>query len=271
MITTDGRPRDAARFRLPSSADMPISSTRALLAFLLASALLGGCGGASTTTTTTTTTGEGTSGDELPPEAAHAIRTTTPIPVPQPAIAREEMSPELQQLWELVETAIALRPPEPPEGASLETVNAWAEGELAAWLTRRLEASTAVQDALAPLEGQPAHERGVAAGLYAYLQESTVADVRGAPIPVSIATDAELLHVYDESMLAALLPYARVALQAYRFCDAAFSEGEDPAWEEWAAYCRARGEEVGRVYAIDQSPSAFEPTSEQPISEEESE
>lgn len=244
------------------------TSPRFLLASLLAaSALLGACGGASETSTTAQG-GDGTSGGETA-EAPHPIRTTTPIPVPQPAIAREAMSPELQQLWDRVEEAVAVRPPEPPADASLESVEAWAAGPFAEWLGRRTEAATAVQDALGPLEGHPAHERGVAAGLYAYLQEDMVADVRGAPIPDSISSDPELLGIYDQSMLRALEPYAVAAVTGYRFCDAAFTEGGAPEWEEWAAYCRDRAEDIAQVYAIDQTPGAAEPdASSAPAGEE---
>ena len=169
------------------------------------------------------------------------------------------MSHELQQLWERVETAGAVRPPEPPADASTESVNAWAEGPFATWLGERAQASSDVQSALEPLAEAPAHERGVAAGLYGYLQEDTVADVRGAPIPDSISSDPELLEIYDRSMLEALVPYARVAVQAYRFCDAAFGETGEPAWLEWAEYCRARATDVARTYGIDTAPGAASP------------
>ncbi|AKF09684.1 hypothetical protein [Sandaracinus amylolyticus] len=234
-----------------------MTTLRSLLVVAIAAALTA-CGGARTETTTATT--DTTAGGETAetPEA-HPIRTTTPIPVPQPAVAREQMSPELQQLWDRVEAAVATRPPEPPSDGSTESVNAWAEGPFAAWLTERARASTDVQNALEPLAEAPPHERGVAAGLFGYLQEDTVADVRGAPIPDAITSDAELLRVYDESMLAALVPYARVAVQAYRFCEAAFQESGEELWGEWAAYCRERASEVVQTYALEPTETPSEP------------
>jgi len=227
---------------------------------LVTALVLAACGGgaSSTTTTTTTTT---TTGGEVRAEA-HPIRTTTPIPVPQPAIAREQMSPELQRVWELVETAVAIRPPDPPTDHSTEGVNAWSQGPFATWLGLRAAASSEAQDALMPLEEAPAHERGVAAGLLGYLYETTCADVRGAPIPDPIASDAELLRVYDSAMHDALLPYARTSVQAYRFCSAAFAETNDVAWTTWSDYCGDRAGDVAEVFAIETEPGAPAPSAE---------
>lgn len=223
--------------------------TRTTLAPLLALALAACGGGASTTPSAPT---GGTSGGEAATaETAHPIRTTTPIPFPQPAIAREQMSPELQRVWELVEVAVAIRPPEPPSDASTEGVTRWAEGPFAEWLGQRAQAAGAIQDAIIPLEEAPPHERGVAAGLLGYLYETTVADVRGAPIPESIASDPELLEVYDRSMNDALLPTARISVQAYRFCGAAFEEANSEQWGEWSGYCSARAADVGAVFDIE--------------------
>lgn len=227
--------------------------TTVLLAALTS---LAACGGARTETASTTTDDETAGGEATAETSAHPIRTTTPIPVPQPALPREEMSAGLQGLWDRVEAAVAVRPPEPPADASTESVNAWAQGPFASWLGERAQASSDVQSALEPLAEAPAHERGIAAGLYGYLQEDTVADVRGAPIPDSITADPELLQVYDHSMLEALVPYARVAVQAYRFCVAAFGETGDEAWLEWSDYCQARAEEVASTYGIDSAPGA---------------
>lgn len=235
-----------------------MTALRTLLA-LASLATLAACGGSRAETATTTPTDDTAGGEATIAEAPHPIRTTTPVPVPQPAIAREQMSAELQQLWDRVEAAVAMRPPEAPTDASLESVTEWAQGPFATWITERAQASSDVQSALDPLAEAPAHERGIAAGLYAYLQEDTVADVRGAPIPDAITADPELLRIYDESMLEALVPYARVAVQAYRFCDAAFGETGDEVWLEWATYCRERAEEVARTYAIDSAPGASEP------------
>jgi hypothetical protein len=220
---------------------------------VLFSALLAACGGASSRTSESALAESG--GGETP-AAGHPIRTTTPIPVPQPAVPRESLSPALQRVWERVEVAVAIRPPEPPANATLEVVNQWAEGPFVEWLLRRAQASQEAQTATNDLEEAPAHERGIAAGLVGYLQEDTCADVRGAPIPESIAGDAELLGVYDRSLHEALLPYARVAVQAYRFCIAAFEETQDPVWAEWQRYCGERGSEVAAVFGVDADATA---------------
>jgi len=191
--------------------------------------------------------GSTTAGAEAP---APVLRTTIPVPVPQPAIERRSLSAPLQTLWERVEIAVAVRPPEPPTEASTEAVETWARGPFTEWLLRRAQASQEAQEPSNDLESAPAVERGMAAGLLGYMQEDTCADVRGAPIPEAIATDADLLRVYDEALRAALLPYARVSVSAYRFCVAAFDEVQDPAWSEWRAYCDERGREVAEVFGV---------------------
>ena len=65
----------------------------------------------------------------------------SPIPVPQPVYARSELSNDLQELWKRVEEAVAVRPPEPPEGASEEAIEAWAEGAFRDWLLQRQAAT----------------------------------------------------------------------------------------------------------------------------------
>lgn len=230
------------------------TSRTAIVSVALALAACSG-GAQASTSSASAAPGEATAGGEARVEA-HPIRTTTPIPVPQPAMPREQMSPELQRVWELVETAVAIRPPDPPDDHSLDGVNAWSQGPFASWLTRRGEASSAAQDALMPLEEAPAHERGVAAGLLGYLYETTCADVRGAPIPDPIASDPELLGVYDRAMHDSLLPYARVSVQAYRFCGAAFAETNEVAWSAWSEYCGDRATDVSQVFAIESEPSA---------------
>jgi hypothetical protein len=222
---------------------------------LVGSMALAACGGSATTEPSPALSDTTSGGESTEEQARPALRTTIPIPVPQPAIAREQMSADLDALWERVELAVATRPPEAPPDATLETIEAWAQGPFAQWLTERTEASAAIQAALGSLEDKPAHERGIAAGLFGYLQEDMVADVRGAPIPESISSDPELLRIYDESMLTALLPFVRVAAQAYRFCEAAFVENGDDAWEPWASYCRQRFEDVARIYVLNEAPT----------------
>lgn len=212
------------------------------------------CGAPSAASPSSPASSETSGGESAEEPAPLVLRTTIPIPVPQPAIAREQMSPDLDALWERVELAVAIRPPEAPPDAATETIEAWAEGPFAEWLAERSAASADVQAALSTLEDEPAHERGIAAGLFGYLHEDMVADVRGAPIPESISSDAELLRIYDESMLSALLPFVRVAAQAYRFCEAAFAESGEEAWSPWASYCQQRFLDITRIYVLSEAP-----------------
>lgn len=229
--------------------------TRTALVTSLLALSLAACGGGAQRATTAPA-GSTSGGEATDAEVSHPIRTTTPIPFPQPAIAREQMSPELQRVWELVEVAVAIRPPEPPTDHSLDGVNAWAQGPFSEWLARRAQASNEAQEAITPLEEAPPHERGVAAGLLGYLYETTCADVRGAPIPDPIASDPALLGTYDRAMHDGLLPYARVSVQAYRFCGAAFEEANSEQWGEWSNYCSDRAGDVADVFSIESTDAA---------------
>ena len=130
-----------------------------------------------------------TAGGERAAPREHAIRTTTPVPVPQPAVAREDLSEPLQTLWTQIEETVALRPPEAPPEATVEAVNEWAQGPFTVWLDERrgmmrraIATSEAVPD-------EPVHERAMAAALLGYSLEDFTADFRGAPVPESIATE----------------------------------------------------------------------------------
>jgi hypothetical protein len=67
---------------------------------LFALSIFSGCGGSSSSSNVTS--GETTSGGE--DMSDHPIRTTIPVPVPQPAIAREDLSEPLQQFWGELDT-----------------------------------------------------------------------------------------------------------------------------------------------------------------------
>jgi len=213
-----------------------------------------GCGGSASNdaaSNDTTTTANDTSGGET--EQPRTLYTTTPVPVPQPAVARDRLAQPTQSIWLEVENAIAARPPEPPPAADEDVLRAWYGDAFAPWLAARVEAAGRAEGHAGDLEGAPPWERGVAAGLLGYLHETTAAEARGAPIPPSIASDAELLAIYSQSLDQALMPLARRSLEAYRFCLAAFEElagtSEGPQWTTWSEWCEDRGEEVYRVYS----------------------
>jgi len=118
------------------------------------------------------------------------------------------------------------------------------------------------------MHGANGAERGVAAALFGFLYEETAASARGAPVPASLAADAELLHDYDQALLESLAHYAEASVVSYAACARAFLELANDAWNEWGRYCVEHGREVGQVYrlfpsdggAADQSPSGASPT-----------
>lgn len=222
--------------------------------FTLLGLLTIGCGGSTSSTETSssdTSATTDTSGGEV--EAPRTLYTTIPVPVPQPAVERDRLAQPTQAIWLEVETAVAQHPPEPPSAADEEALRAWYGSDFTPWLQERVAAGGRAESHAADLEGAAPWERGVAAGLLGYFHEQTAAEARGAPIPPSIVADPELLAIYSESLDAALMPLARRALEAYRFCLAAFEElggtREGPEWTAWSEWCEDRGEEVYRVYS----------------------
>lgn len=213
---------------------------------LFACLLAAGCAGSAEAPATPAT--GGTAGGETTRPAE--MRATTPIPVPQPGRAREQLSPELQAVWERVEMAIALAPPEPPSGSTQEDIEAWAEGPFRQWVERRLAATNHALEPMRAMREAPVEERAMGAALFGYLYEDAVSSIRGAPIPDAVAGDPELLAIYSETLNSALLPYARMAAQAYYGCVVLFREVEDEAWAEWPAYCDTRGSEVVDVFEL---------------------
>ncbi|GAB4116563.1 MAG: hypothetical protein OHK0013_50140 [Sandaracinaceae bacterium] len=232
--------------------------------YALVAVLAVGCGGArpaSESNDATTRTETSSTGGEV--EAPRTLYTTIPVPVPQPAVPRDTLGAPVQATWLEVEQAIAVRPPEPPSSEDENSLRAWYTDAFTPWLRGRVEASQRAEAHANELEGAPAHERGVVAGLLGYFHEQTAAEARGAPIPASIARDEELLDIYSRSLDQALAPLALRSAEAYRFCIAAFEELGDALgpWSEWRAWCADRGEEVVRVYT-QRARQRAEPTNE---------
>jgi len=175
----------------------------------------------------------------------------SPIPVPQPVYAREELSKDLQELWARVEEAVAVRPPEPPEGASEEAIESWAEGEFRDWLLRRQAATDRALAATTALRTHPLFERGIGTALFGYMYEDMAGSIRGAPVPETIANDEELLDIYTAALTKHITPFAELSARAYYACLALFLKLEDPQWGEWLYYCDERGAEVVDTFDLE--------------------
>ena len=174
----------------------------------------------------------------------------SPIPVPQPVYVRSELSNDLQELWKRVEEAVAVRPPEPPDGASKEDIDAWAEGAFREWLLRRQAATDRALAATQALRTHPLFERGIGTALFGYMYEDMAGSIRGAPVPEHIAKDRELLDIYTAALTEHITPFAELSAKAYYACLALFLKLEDPQWGEWAYYCDERGAEVVDTYEL---------------------
>lgn len=224
-------------------------------------AVVGGCaspGGEETTPVAPAaeTTAGGEAAAEPPEAEAEEAREpvlvgTTPVPVPQPATPREDLSREVQKLWTAVEDAVALRPPEPPDDSEMEAIEAWAAGPFVQWVQQRREHMAEANRQMSALGDHEPQERGMAAGLLGYMYEDMASAFRGAPIPETIAADPELLEVYVQALHEALRPYARFSAQAFLVCAQTLVRlGEDSPWFPWAGYCDDRGAEIMDVFEV---------------------
>ncbi|QQR91350.1 MAG: hypothetical protein IPJ88_06395 [Myxococcales bacterium] len=189
--------------------------------------------------------------ESSPSTAVRVIRTTVPIPVPQPAVAREELTEMLQIAWTMVEKAIAIRPPEPPQDTSQDSVKQWAQGPFTDWFEQRKvavslavaaldEVAEAASDKAAKQEERIMIEGAVAAALAGYLFEDTLGGLSGAPIPSEVASDEELLQVYGSTLNNMIRPYAMQAAGSYVFCVQSFAKIAAADWSDWAGYCTQR-------------------------------
>lgn len=175
----------------------------------------------------------------------------SPIPVPQPVYPREELSNDLQELWKRVEEAVAVRPPEPPDGASEEVIEDWAEGAFRDWVLQRQAATDRALAATKALRTHPLFERGIGTALFGYMYEDMAGSIRGAPVPQDIAADEGLLEIYTNALTEHLTPFAELSARAYYACVALFIKLDDPQWGEWAYYCDERGSEVVDTFKLE--------------------
>ena len=193
--------------------------------------------------------GIGCAGRQTPEGSQEVV--VSPIPVPQPVVPREELSRDLQELWKRVEEAVAVRPPEPPEGASGDEINEWAGGPFRDWLLARQGATDRALAATQALRTHPLFERGMGTALFGYMYEDMAGSIRGAPVPEGIAQDEELLGIYTEALTEHITPFAELSAKAYYACLAMFVKLNDPQWGEWAYYCDERGAEVVDTFALE--------------------
>jgi len=193
--------------------------------------------------------GVGCAGRQTPEGQQEVV--VSPIPIPQPVYPRAELSTDLQELWNRVEEAVAVRPPQPPDGASQEVIEGWAEGAFRDWLLQRQAATDRALAATHALRTHPLFERGIGTALFGYMYEDMAGSIRGAPVPDDIAQDKELLEIYTDALTEHLTPFAELSARAYYACLALFIKLDDPQWGEWAYYCDERGAEVVDTFKLD--------------------
>jgi hypothetical protein len=193
--------------------------------------------------------GIGCAGRQTPDGQQEVV--VSPIPIPQPVYPRVELSNDLQELWSRVEEAVAVRPPQPPDGASPEIIESWAEGAFRDWLLQRQAATDRALAATHALRTHPLFERGIGTALFGYMYEDLAGSIRGAPVPDNIAEDKELLEIYTGALTEHLTPFAELSARAYYACLALFIKLDDPQWGEWAYYCDQRGSEVVDTFQLE--------------------
>ncbi len=183
------------------------------------------------------------------------LRTTIPVPVPQPAVPREEVSEPLQAVWTQVEEQVSMARPDSPEEITVANVQAWADGPFREWLDLRREALVATRALLEAVPLEPIYERALALALWAYAFEDLGAQATGAPVPTEIAQDDELRSIYIESLNEASVPLGRRAMELYADCRRRLVPlGDDSEWLPWRAYCVQRGLEIIEGYGLSPEP-----------------
>lgn len=179
------------------------------------------------------------------------LRSTIPVPVPQPAVPREALSEPLQAVWTQIEEQVANQRPDAPEDDTIEAVQAWTEGPFRAWVEARRRGLEETRSLLAEVPQEPPYERALALALWAYAFEDLGAQVAGAPVPGRVAEDQELLDIYVGSLNRATIPIGERAIELYADCQQRLSAlGDDSEWLPWRAYCVQRGQEVIEGYGL---------------------
>ena len=190
------------------------------------------------------------------------VRSTIPVPVPQPAVARDDLSAPLQAVWTAVEEQVSTSRPEGPEEATVATVQEWAEGPFTEWIGARRALVDATRAMVGEVASEPAYERAVALALWAYAMEDFGAQIAGAPVPAEIAQDEELRGIYIGSLNDASRPLGQAAIELYADCQQRLlALGDESPWLPWRAYCVQRGVEVIEGYGLTPPDASPEPAS----------
>jgi hypothetical protein len=181
----------------------------------------------------------------------HPMRTTTPVPVPQPAVPREELSEPLQATWTAIEEVVAIRPPGGPVVPTTEAIETWAAGPFSDWVQQRQGATEEVVELAATVPDEPIWEQALGAALFGYALEDFAAAIRSSEVPLLITEDEELLEVYMQALTEKLHPFAIEAVRNYAVCQQRLvTLGDESPWLPWRAYCVQRGREVIEVYEL---------------------
>jgi hypothetical protein len=184
------------------------------------------------------------------------LRSTIPVPVPQPAVRRERLSTALQAVWTRVEEQVSVRRPAGPEEETVENVQAWANGPFYQWVQARRRHLEETRELLVAVPDDPPHERAVALALFAYAFEDFGAQIAGAPVPADIAADDELRSIYVRSLNEATVPVGQRAMELYADCQQRLVRlGDDSPWLPWRAYCVQRGQQIIEGYGLAPTPS----------------
>lgn len=190
-------------------------------------------------------------GESDEPSRPVVLRNTIPVPVPQPAVARERLSGALEEVWTHVETQVSVARPRGPEVESVETVQSWANGPFLEWIGLRRQHLERTRELLEAVPDDPPYERALAVALFAYAFEDFGAQVAGAPVPREIARDEELRAIYIRSLNEATIPLGQRAIELYADCQRRLERlGDESRWLPWRAYCVQRGQDVIRGYGL---------------------
>lgn len=172
----------------------------------------------------------------------------TVLAIPLPGIERSSLRSELQQLWEGVDRAVAMTPPDPPVTGDQAQIDAWASGPFTDWIRARVQVTRQAETTAARLAEPTPVERGLALALIAIAYQDMAIAARGMPVPEQIASDSQLLALYAETIDRALLPIAQYAALGFEGCATVFTQADDGAWQEWPRFCSGQLQDLREVF-----------------------
>jgi hypothetical protein len=144
--------------------------------------------------------------------------------------------PELEVGWDRASQALSMPTPRAPVGEDWE-IEAWADEELAGWMTRRAESIGQAQRALENARQGDAEHSVVASAILGLAYSRFALDLRGIPTPDAFARSEERARAFQEALRGASLRLWQRALDAFGSCSSVASGEPAHSLDQWREFC----------------------------------